>query len=159
MKPMMLRRTKDQVASDLPPKQEQALTLDLGAKHRKLYDTRLARERQKVLGLLGDFERNRFEIFRSLTMLRQLSLHAGLVDEADRGSGRRRSITLPSNCPGWLRRATAHWFSASSPGFSPLLRRDWMPPESGTATWTARCRRNSAPARSAGSPGERHRCS
>lgn len=44
---------------------------------------RLNRERQKVLGLLGDWEKNRFEIFRSLTMLRQLSLHAGLVDEKD----------------------------------------------------------------------------
>jgi SNF2 family DNA or RNA helicase len=36
-----------------------------------------------VLGLLGEWEKNRFEIFRSLTLLRQLSLHAGLVDESN----------------------------------------------------------------------------
>jgi SNF2 family DNA or RNA helicase len=78
-----LRRTKSQVATELPPKQEQIMTLDLGAKHRKIYDTRLARERQKVLGLLGEWEKNRFQIFRSLTLLRQLSLHAGLVDDTN----------------------------------------------------------------------------
>ncbi|MDP9164954.1 MAG: DEAD/DEAH box helicase [Actinomycetota bacterium] len=82
IKPVMLRRTKAQVASELPPKQEQVLTLDLGPKHRRIYDTRMARERQKVLGLLGDWEKNRFQIFRSLTLLRQLSLHVGLVDES-----------------------------------------------------------------------------
>ena len=84
IKPVLLRRTKNQVAKELPPKSEQVLTIGLGAKHRKIYDTRLARERQKVLGLLGDWEKNRFQIFRSLTLLRQLSLHPGLVDESDR---------------------------------------------------------------------------
>ena len=82
IKPMMLRRTKGQVAGELPPKQEQLLALDLGPKHRRIYDTHMARERQKVLGLLGDWEKNRFQIFRSLTLLRQLSLHVGLVDES-----------------------------------------------------------------------------
>ena len=77
----MLRRTKHQVATDLPAKQEQVLSISLNAKHDKLYQTRLTRERQSVLGLLDDFDANRFQIFRSLTMLRQLSLHAGLVDE------------------------------------------------------------------------------
>lgn len=81
----MLRRTKDQVAIDLPPKQEQVLTLELSARHRKIYDTRLARERQKVLGLLGDWEKNRFQVFRSLSVLRQLSLHAMLVDDTHHG--------------------------------------------------------------------------
>ncbi|WLP92854.1 DEAD/DEAH box helicase [Gordonia sp. NB41Y] len=83
IKPVMLRRRKDQVAIDLPAKQEQVMLLDLVPKHRKIYDTRLARERQKVLGLLGDWEKNRFQVFRSLNMLRQLSLHAGLVDDTD----------------------------------------------------------------------------
>ena len=80
IKPVMLRRTKSQVAGELPPKQEQVLTLDLGPKHRKVYDTHMARERQKVLGLLGEWEKNRFQIFRSLTLLRQLSLHPALID-------------------------------------------------------------------------------
>ncbi len=82
IKPLIRRRTKEQVAADLPAKQEQILEVDLHPQHRKVYQTRLQRERQKVLGLIGDLNSNRFTIFRSLTVLRQLSLHAGLVDEA-----------------------------------------------------------------------------
>jgi superfamily II DNA or RNA helicase len=82
IRPFLLRRTKDLVAGDLPPKQEQVLEVSLGAKHRKVYDTHLQRERQTVLGLVADFDRNRIAIFSSLTRLRQLSLDAGLVDPA-----------------------------------------------------------------------------
>jgi SNF2 family DNA or RNA helicase len=82
IKPLVRRRTKEQVAADLPAKQEQILEVELHPQHRKVYQTRLQRERQKVLGLIGDMNANRFTIFRSLTLLRQLSLHAGLVDDA-----------------------------------------------------------------------------
>jgi SNF2 family DNA or RNA helicase len=68
------------VAADLPAKQEQLLDVELSPRHRKLYDTHLQRERQKILGLIGDFDRSRFTILRSITLLRQLSLHPGLVD-------------------------------------------------------------------------------
>ena len=64
-KRMMLRRNKDQVATDLPPKQEQVVPVAPLEPHQAMYDTRLARERQKVLGLLGNWERTVFEIFRS----------------------------------------------------------------------------------------------
>jgi len=80
IRPLMLRRTKEQVLTDLPDKQEQVIELELNARHRKVYQTHLQRERQKVLGLLGDLDQNRFEIFRSLTLLRQASLHAALID-------------------------------------------------------------------------------
>ena len=82
IRPLVRRRTKDQVAAELPAKQEQVLEVELHPQHRKVYQTRLQRERQKVLGLIGDMDANRFAIFRSLTLLRQLSLHAGLVDQA-----------------------------------------------------------------------------
>lgn len=81
IRPLMLRRTKEQVAKDLPAKQEQVIELELNAKHQKVYQTHLQRERQKVLGLIGDMDKNRFAIFRSLTLLRQLSLDASLIDE------------------------------------------------------------------------------
>ncbi|HET9658414.1 MAG TPA: DEAD/DEAH box helicase [Kineosporiaceae bacterium] len=83
IRPLMLRRTKQSVAADLPPKQEQVIRVDLPARHRRIYDRGLARERQRVLGLLEDVNRNRIAIFRSLTLLRQLSLHPGLVDATD----------------------------------------------------------------------------
>jgi superfamily II DNA or RNA helicase len=80
IKPLVKRRTKEQVARDLPAKQEQVLEIELHPRHRKLYQTYLQRERQKVLGLIGDMNANRFTILSSLTRLRQLSLHAALVD-------------------------------------------------------------------------------
>jgi hypothetical protein len=79
--PLMLRRTKEQVAPELPPKLEQVVELELSPRHRQIYQTHLQRERQKVLGLLGDVDRNRIEILKSLTLLRQLSLDPALVDE------------------------------------------------------------------------------
>ncbi|GLY20125.1 DNA helicase [Kineosporia sp. NBRC 101677] len=80
--PLMLRRTKDLVAADLPARQEQTVELELLPRHRKVYQKYLQRERQKVLGLLGDLNRNRFEIFRSLTLLRQAALDVSLIDPA-----------------------------------------------------------------------------
>ncbi|XGU20820.1 DEAD/DEAH box helicase [Rhodococcus sp. 3Y1] len=81
VKPLMVRRTKEQVAADLPPKQEQVLEIELHPSHRAIYDTHLQRERQKILGLLDDVDKNRFTILQSLTLLRQLSLDVSLVDE------------------------------------------------------------------------------
>ncbi|MGD6980719.1 MULTISPECIES: DEAD/DEAH box helicase [Citricoccus] len=81
IRPFMLRRTKELVASDLPPKQEQVSHVELVPKHRRLYDQVLQRERKKVLGLLQNMDENRFVIFRSLTLLRMLALDPAIVDE------------------------------------------------------------------------------
>ncbi|WP_040284751.1 DEAD/DEAH box helicase [Tessaracoccus massiliensis] len=81
-RPLILRRTKATVAEELPDKQEQLVPVQLTPPHRRLYDKHLARERQKILGLVGDLNRNRIAILRSLTMLRQLSLSPALVDSS-----------------------------------------------------------------------------
>ncbi|WP_456697419.1 DEAD/DEAH box helicase [Aeromicrobium sp. P5_D10] len=82
VRPLMRRRTKEEVASDLPPKTEQVLEVALSPKHARIYQTHLQRERQKVMGLLADDSSDhRFEVLRSLTKLRLLSLDPGLVDE------------------------------------------------------------------------------
>ncbi|MBB3158145.1 hypothetical protein FHS07_001841 [Microbacterium proteolyticum] len=87
VRPFLLRRTKDVVASDLPPKQEQEIAVPLGPAHQAVYDRVLQRERQKVLGLLDDLDRQRFIVFRSLTLLRMLALAPGLVDDRDASLG------------------------------------------------------------------------
>ncbi|MBE7190827.1 DEAD/DEAH box helicase, partial [Jatrophihabitans endophyticus] len=85
IRPLLLRRTKELVASDLPPKTEQVIEVELGKKQRAVYDRYLNRERQRVLGLIGEFDRNRFTIFRALTTLRQVALDAALIDAANEG--------------------------------------------------------------------------
>lgn len=76
----MLRRTKDVVAADLPEKNDVRVNVPLTTAHRHIYDMHLQRERQKVLGLLEDMDKNRFTIFQSLTLLRRLALDATLID-------------------------------------------------------------------------------
>ena len=85
IRPFLLRRTKEAVAAELPPKQEQVVEIDLNPRHRRVYQRHLQRERQKVLGLLTDLQANRFEILKSLTLLRQASLDPGLIDRAEAG--------------------------------------------------------------------------
>lgn len=92
--PLVLRRTKDLVAAELPPKQEQVLEVALQPKHARVYQTHLQRERQKVLGLIDDLDDNRFTILQSLTLLRQLALDPGLVDDAHDGVAASKTETV-----------------------------------------------------------------
>jgi SNF2 family DNA or RNA helicase len=85
IKPLLMRRTKEIVAPELPERQEQILPVELEPKHRQIYDTYLQRERSRMLGLLEDYEANRFAVFRSLTTLRRAALDVALVDSEHEG--------------------------------------------------------------------------
>jgi non-specific serine/threonine protein kinase len=52
--PFLLRRTKEQVASDLPPRTERQVFVAMDPAQRKLYDTLRDRYRAEVLGLLNE---------------------------------------------------------------------------------------------------------
>ncbi|GAA4873007.1 DEAD/DEAH box helicase [Serinicoccus chungangensis] len=93
VRPFLLRRTKAQVAADLPDKIEQTLAVDLHPAHRRVYDQHLQRERQRVLGLLADLDKNRVKILRALTMLRQLSLDPSLLDASHAGLATSAKVT------------------------------------------------------------------
>jgi len=80
--PFVLRRTKEAVAADLPPKQEQTLVVPMSPAHRKVYDRHLQRERQRVMGLLSDFGSNQVAVLSALTTLRQMALSPSLLDPA-----------------------------------------------------------------------------
>jgi len=82
LRPFMMRRKKELVAKELPPKIEQTVFLEMDEKHRHLYDLHLQRERQRILGMLqeGGLKDHRFEILAALTKMRQLCLHPGLID-------------------------------------------------------------------------------
>ena len=71
VRPLMMRRTKDQVIQDLPPKQEQILEVVLNPRHQKVYQTHLQRERQKIRGTTEDVTENRFTLFHARTLPRR----------------------------------------------------------------------------------------
>ena len=50
----MLRRTKAQVAPELPPRTEDEIVVDLEGPQRRLYDAELKRARAQLLGAFGD---------------------------------------------------------------------------------------------------------
>ncbi|MGO0576429.1 DEAD/DEAH box helicase [Ornithinimicrobium panacihumi] len=93
IRPFMMRRTKGEVAQDLPEKTEQVLQVALHPAHQRVYDQHLQRERQRVLGLLQDLDKNRMAIFRALTTLRQLALDPSLVDDQHAGLATSAKIT------------------------------------------------------------------
>jgi len=79
--PLILRRTKQKEGIRLPDKREHVLKVDLDPWHREVYETWLQRQRVKNLGEDGKLV-NRYTAVVSLTLLRQLCLHPGLIDDA-----------------------------------------------------------------------------
>ncbi|MBI2813815.1 MAG: DEAD/DEAH box helicase [Opitutae bacterium] len=77
----LLRRTKGQVARDLPPRTEEDLVVELDGPQRALYDAELKRARQLLLGVktAREFDTQRFNILQSLLRLRQICCDPRLV--------------------------------------------------------------------------------
>jgi superfamily II DNA or RNA helicase len=83
VRPFLLRRTKSQVAKDLPDRIEEDLLCEMEGEQKTLYRAELKRARQMVLGLQTNKQLNdqRFNILTSLLRLRQICCHPALVDE------------------------------------------------------------------------------
>jgi SNF2 family DNA or RNA helicase len=93
LRPYVLRRTKAQVAPELPPRTEVRHDVVLGDAERSLYDAaraailkRLARPEPAAGSAHAPGSDRRFEVFAALTRLRQLACHPRLVDGRFEGS-------------------------------------------------------------------------
>jgi superfamily II DNA or RNA helicase len=84
VRPFLLRRTKAQVAQDLPDRVEEDWFCDMEGRQKALYQAELKRARQLILGLTThqQFNRERFNILTSLLRLRQICCHPALVDDS-----------------------------------------------------------------------------
>jgi superfamily II DNA or RNA helicase len=82
LRPFILRRTKEQVAPELPARNEDTLVCELEPGERKLYNQLRDHYRQVVLGLVDrqGLQRSRFQILEALLRLRQAACHPGLID-------------------------------------------------------------------------------
>ena len=94
--PFILRRTKDQVAPELPPRTEKVLYCDMEPAQRKLYNRIRDYYRGLVLGMLEKEGLNnaRFRILEGLLRLRQISNHPRLMDEKFRGESGKFEMLL-----------------------------------------------------------------
>ena len=80
LRPFLLRRTKGEVARDLPPKTDVLVPISLTPQERRLYeDARLAAVAQ-LTDATGPAEQKRFHVLAALTRLRQLACHPKLHD-------------------------------------------------------------------------------
>jgi SNF2 family DNA or RNA helicase len=88
-RPVILRRTKEQVARDLPERVEQTLIVELEAAQRRSYDRLLDGYRASVLSRVDreGLGKSRMHILEALLRLRQAACHPGLVDEKMAGDG------------------------------------------------------------------------
>ena len=80
----LLRRTKGQVAADLPPRTEEDLLVDLEGEQARFYQAELKRARAQLLGVKSarQFDQERLNILASLLRLRQICCHPALIDPA-----------------------------------------------------------------------------
>lgn len=77
VKPFILRRRKDQVLTELPPKTEIVLSVDLSEEEKALYE---AMRRQALKDIAAaDEQQKRFTVLAQLTKLRQAACHPRLV--------------------------------------------------------------------------------
>ena len=83
LKPFILRRTKDQVAKDLPQKTEQTVYCDLGPSQRKQYDELRDHYRDSLLGHVeaAGLAKSKILVIEALLRLRQAACHPGLIDK------------------------------------------------------------------------------
>ncbi len=83
VKPFILRRTKDQVATELPPKTEQVLYCEMTEKQSELYEKVKSEYRNAILdGQLDNKPKStQIALLQGLTKLRQLANHPRMVDE------------------------------------------------------------------------------
>ena len=83
VRPFLLRRTKMQVAKDLPERIEEDLLCELEGEQKTLYKAELKRAQQMLLGIstASQLNKNRFNLLTSLLRLRQICCHPKLVKE------------------------------------------------------------------------------
>ncbi len=98
LKPFILRRTKKQVASDLPEKLEETIYCKMGEKQERLYLELRDHYRDSILGLVRKqgLAKSKMHVLEALLRLRQAACHPALLNKE---SGDESSAKLDVLCP------------------------------------------------------------
>jgi len=83
IKPFVLRRTKEQVAAELPPKTEQIIYCDMSEDQAAYYEKTKSAYRNDLLQSMDDgtFAQKQVQLLQGLTALRQLANHPFMIDQ------------------------------------------------------------------------------
>lgn len=90
IKPFVLRRTKEQVATELPPKTENLFYCQMSEEQAAVYEEVKSKYRNELLQSLeeGTFAKTQIQVLTGLTKLRQIANHPAMIDvnyEGDSG--------------------------------------------------------------------------
>lgn len=79
--PFILRRRKEDVLADLPPKSEILHWCEMGSDQARLYEEHRAMYRDQIAGILNDkgVEKSSMDIFRCLLRLRQIAINPAMI--------------------------------------------------------------------------------
>jgi len=82
LRPFILRRTKEQVARELPPKTEQTIYCEMEPVQRKLYNELRQHYRDALLKRVetDGLAKSKIQVLEALLRLRQAACHPGLID-------------------------------------------------------------------------------
>lgn len=82
IKPFLMRRTKEQVAKELPDKTEIVLYCEMGVEQREVYEANKKEIQDFVLGKTEDeLPKSSMHVLKSITMLRQICNSAALLSD------------------------------------------------------------------------------
>lgn len=98
VRPFVLRRTKGQVAKELPDKFEETIYCEMGERQRELYNEMRDYYRDSLLGLVKKqgMGKTRMHVLEALLRLRQAACHPALLDK---GSEEEEFAKLDVLCP------------------------------------------------------------
>lgn len=84
--PFLLRRTKEQVAKDLPDKTEMILYCEMGDEQRKIYEAYRSMYQSQILGMIDEkgMQKSQMHILQGLTKLRQICDSPAILNEEER---------------------------------------------------------------------------
>lgn len=85
LRPFLLRRTKEQVATELPPKIEQTIYCEMEARQRTLYNELRDHYRKSLLHKISTdgIAKSKIQVLEALLRLRQAACHPGLIHRGD----------------------------------------------------------------------------
>ncbi|MCA9042221.1 MAG: SNF2 helicase associated domain-containing protein, partial [Planctomycetaceae bacterium] len=86
LRPFILRRTKQEVASELPEKIEQTIFCEMDKEQNELYDELRDHYRDSLLGMIAEqgISKSKMHVLEALLRLRQAACHPGLLKKTHR---------------------------------------------------------------------------
>ena len=80
--PFILRRTKEEVAKDLPALTEETIVVEMSGEQSEFYETEKSAVRNILMNNLNEvgLQKSTFVVLQALTRLRQIAIHPKLVD-------------------------------------------------------------------------------